>query len=128
MAHPAPVGRRGPIPPGCARGAADVADGDSVGRAVVAAGYPAGLEVGTSVVLAGFSDDDGTRIHLARTGAGEPDVVYRHAEDGGVGALTTDETVWVLSHSEHGDSRYPALRAVKGVFSCERYRSDRCSS
>ena len=34
----------------------------------VAAGYPAGLEVGTSVVLAGFSDDDGTRIHLARTG------------------------------------------------------------
>jgi dienelactone hydrolase len=78
----------------------------------VAAGYPAGLEVGTSVVLAGFSDDDGTRIHLARTGGGEPDVVYRHAEDGGVGALSTDETVWVLSHSEHGDSRYPALRAL----------------
>ena len=24
----------------------------------------------------------------------------------------TDETVWVLSHSEHGDSRYPALRAL----------------
>ena len=38
-------------------------------------------------------------------------VVYRHAEDGGVGALSTDETIWVLSHSEHGDSRYPALRA-----------------
>ena len=74
-------------------------------------GYPAGLEVGTSVVLAGFSDDDGTRIHLSRTGS-EPEVVYRHAEDGGVGALSTDETVWVLSHSEHGDSRYPALRAL----------------
>ena len=34
------------------------------------------------------------------------------AEDGGVGALSTDETLWVLSHSEHGDSRYPALRAL----------------
>ena len=77
----------------------------------VAAGYPAGLKVGTSVVLVGFSDDDGTRVHLAQAG-GAPEVVYRHAEDGGVGALSTDETLWVLSHSEHGDSRYPALRAL----------------
>lgn len=76
----------------------------------VAAGYPAGLEVGTAVVLAGFSDDDGTRIHLSIGGA-EPTVVYRHVEDGGVGALSADERSWVLSHSEHGDSRYPALRA-----------------
>ncbi len=76
----------------------------------VAPGYAAGLEVGRSVVLAGFSDDDGTRVHLT-TGDAEPQIVYRHAEDGGVGALSTDETIWVLSHSEHGDSRYPALRA-----------------
>ena len=27
-------------------------------------GYPAGLEVGRRVVLAGFADDDGSRIHL----------------------------------------------------------------
>ena len=83
----------------------------------VAPGYPAGLEVGAATVLAGFSDDDGTRIHLRRTRTGSDsdaagtEVVYRHAEDAGVGALSTDETVWVLSHSEHGDSRYPALRA-----------------
>ena len=76
----------------------------------VAPGYSAGLAVGRSVVLAGFSDDDGTRVHLSTSGA-EPVIVYRHAEDGGVGALSTDESVWVLSHSEHGDSRYPALRA-----------------
>ncbi len=82
-------------------------------------GYPAGLEVGGSTVLVGFSDDDGTRIHLLRTeGESRPSgprtdaaVVYRHPEDAGVGALSTDETVWVLSHSEHGDSRYPALRS-----------------
>jgi dienelactone hydrolase len=75
----------------------------------VASGYPAGVEVGTSLALAGFSDDDGTRIHLAAGGGIR--TVYRHEADGGVGALSTDESIWVLSHSEHGDSRYPALRA-----------------
>lgn len=73
-------------------------------------GYPAGLEVGADVVLAGFSDDDGTRIHLRRNET--ISIVYSHPEDAGVGALSRDESIWVLSHSEHGDSRYPALRAL----------------
>ncbi|MET0965094.1 MAG: prolyl oligopeptidase family serine peptidase [Nakamurella sp.] len=90
--------------PGATQGAAVLA------LPTVPAGYPAGLEVGRSTVLAGFSDDDGTRIYLA-SGGTEPVVVYQHVEDGGVGALSTDENIWVLSHSEHGDSRYPALRA-----------------
>lgn len=72
-------------------------------------GYPAGVEVGRTLALAGFSDDDGTRIHLAASDGIR--IVYRHETDGGVGALSTDESIWVLSHSEHGDSRYPALRA-----------------
>ena len=76
----------------------------------VPAGYPAGVEVGRTLAIAGFSDDDGTRIHLAADGGIR--VVYQHETDGGVGALSTDETIWVLSHSEHGDSRYPALRAL----------------
>lgn len=74
-------------------------------------GYSAGLEVGLGVVLAGFSDDEGTRVHLNRGGRGTQ-VVYRHATDAGVGALATDEKLWVLEHTEHGDSRYPALRAI----------------
>jgi dienelactone hydrolase len=88
---------------------------DQAGEALpgVPAGYPAGLAVGETVVLAGFSDDDGTRIHL-RPGddAGEISVVYRHDEDASVGALSADDGIWVLAHSEHGDSRYPALRAL----------------
>jgi len=92
-------------------GSEPAASSATVGLPSVAAGYSAGLEVGRTVVLAGFSDDDGARIHLSREGT-EPEVVYRHAEDGGVGALATDESMWVLSHSEHGDSRYPALRAI----------------
>ncbi|SDO87529.1 Dipeptidyl aminopeptidase/acylaminoacyl peptidase [Nakamurella panacisegetis] len=74
-------------------------------------GYSAGLEVGQQVIVAGFSDDDGTRIHLSLRG-GEPAVVYRHAGDAGVDTLSRDESIWVLAHSEHGDSRYPALRAL----------------
>ncbi|MDQ6658677.1 MAG: prolyl oligopeptidase family serine peptidase [Actinomycetota bacterium] len=85
----------------------------SAGEALqgVPPGYPAGLEVGQGLVLAGFTDDDGTRIHLARSGK-DVEVVYRHENDGSVGALSCDERIWVLSHSEHGDSRYPSLRAI----------------
>ena len=54
----------------------------------VAPGYPAGLEVGLHVAVAGFVDDDGTRIHLSLRG-GEPTVVYRHANDGSVDGLST---------------------------------------
>ena len=77
----------------------------------VSPGYPAGLQVGSRVVVAGFADDDGSRVHLSLDG-GPAAVVYRHAEDASVGALTTDETIWVLAHAEHGDARYPALRAI----------------
>jgi len=74
-------------------------------------GYPAGLEVGRRVAIAGFSDDGGTRIHLSVDGE-EPTVVYRNANDGSVDGLSRDEMIWLLAHSEHGDSRYPALRAI----------------
>jgi dipeptidyl aminopeptidase/acylaminoacyl peptidase len=74
-------------------------------------GYPAGLQVGLRVVVAGFADDDGSRVHLSLDG-GPAAVVYRHDEDAWVGALTADETIWVLAHAEHGDARYPALRAI----------------
>lgn len=90
-------------------GAAPGSAGDALPG--VPPGYPAGLEVGQGLVLAGFTDDDGTRIHLA-TGGEDVEVVYRHHSDGSVGALSMDEQLWVLSHSEHGDSRYPALRAI----------------
>lgn len=92
-------------PFGAAPGTAGIALPD------VPPGYSAGLEVGLGVVVAGFSDDEGTRVHLNRGGRGTQ-VVYRHATDAGVGALATDEKLWVLEHTEHGDSRYPALRAI----------------
>jgi len=75
-------------------------------------GYPAGLAIGRRLVAAGTSTDDGTRIWLADRG-GPARVVYEHAEDAGVGALSDDETLLAISHSEHGDSRHPAVRVVR---------------
>ena len=75
-------------------------------------GYPAGLEIGRRVVAAGTSTDDGTRIWVGERG-GPARVVYAHAEDAGVGALSHDETLLAISHSEHGDSRHPAVRVVR---------------
>jgi dienelactone hydrolase len=86
-------------------------------------GYPAGLEIGREVVAAGTSTDGGSRIWVCRAGA-PAGVVYHHSEDAGVGALSEDETLLAISHSEHGDSRHPAVRVVRtsdGTAVAERY-------
>ncbi len=75
------------------------------------AGYPAGLELGEKVVGLGMSTDDGVTVWVTRDG-GEPEVVYTHEQDGGLSGLSWDESLLVLSHSEHGDSRHPALRVL----------------
>ncbi|MFC6088157.1 prolyl oligopeptidase family serine peptidase [Saccharothrix lopnurensis] len=77
----------------------------------VPAAYPAGLEIGHDVVAVGTSTDDGTTVYVSR-GGGPAEVVYRHENDGGVSALSKDETLVVLAHSEHGDNRHAALRVV----------------
>jgi dienelactone hydrolase len=76
------------------------------------AGYPAGLELGITVIGMGMSTDDGVTVWVARDG-GPPEVVYQHEQDGGLAALSRDETLLVISHSEHGDSRHPALRVLR---------------
>ncbi|PSL55597.1 dipeptidyl aminopeptidase/acylaminoacyl peptidase [Saccharothrix carnea] len=77
----------------------------------VPAAYPAGLEIGHGVVAVGTSTDDGTTVYVSRDG-GPAEVVYAHENDGGVSGLSKDETLVVLSHSEHGDNRHAALRVV----------------
>ena len=74
--------------------------------------YPAGLEVGRTLVAVGRSTDDGSELWLAPHGA-EPRVVYRHEDPASVEALTRDDELLVISHSEHGDPRYPALRVLR---------------
>jgi dipeptidyl aminopeptidase/acylaminoacyl peptidase len=74
-------------------------------------GYSAGLAIGDRVVALGTATDDGSRIWLSRD-TKPAELIYAHAEDAGVGALSHDETLLAISHSEHGDSRHPALRVL----------------
>nr|WP_255426209.1 alpha/beta fold hydrolase [Pseudonocardia sp. C8] len=76
-------------------------------------GYPAGLEIGRRRSAVGVSTDDGTTLLVHERGSDAPArVVYQHTEDAAVGALSEDETLLAISHSEHGDSRHPSLRVL----------------
>src|SRR3954465_10396441 len=74
--------------------------------------YPAGLEVGRTLTAIGRSTDDGSELWLAPDGDGRG-VIYRPAAPPSVDALTQDDQLLVISHSEHGDPRYPALRVLR---------------
>jgi dipeptidyl aminopeptidase/acylaminoacyl peptidase len=76
----------------------------------VPAGYPAGLEIGRHLTVVGRADDDGTTIHVVRPAS--TTTLYSSAEDASVAGLTRDERLVLIEHSEHGDSRHPALRVV----------------
>jgi dipeptidyl aminopeptidase/acylaminoacyl peptidase len=80
----------------------------------VTPGYPAGLEIGREVTAVGASTDDGTTIWLSRAG-GAAEVVYANEHDGGVAALSKDETLLAIAHSEHGDNRHAALRVLSAT-------------
>src|SRR4051794_12967038 len=85
---------------------------DTVAVPEVEAAYPAGLEVGHTMVAIGRSTDDGSELWLAPFD-GTARVIYRHADPASVDALTRDDALLVMSHSEHGDPRYPALRVLR---------------
>ncbi|MBI2940540.1 MAG: S9 family peptidase [Chloroflexi bacterium] len=73
--------------------------------------YSAGLAIARSFAILGSSTDEGSSVHLVRPG--EPSrLLYTHREHAEVAGLSRDETLVCLSHSEHGDSRHPALRVI----------------
>src|SRR3954451_6722926 len=91
---------------------------DTVAVPEVEPAYPAGLEVGRTMVAIGRSTDDGSELWLAPAD-GIPRVIYRHADPASVDALTRDDELGVISHSEHGDPRYPALRVLRTATTTE---------
>ena len=78
------------------------------------AAYPAGLALGRGgLAVVGSTDDGyGTRLHVLAPGGGTR-LLYEHREDAFVSALSEDGTLTAIGHSEHGDSRHPALRVVR---------------
>ena len=79
--------------------------------APLAPAHPAGLALGRHIVVAGGSADGLTTVSVLRAGA-PSGVVYRHREPASVAGLSADDTMLCIQHSEHGDSRHPALRVI----------------
>jgi dienelactone hydrolase len=76
----------------------------------VHAGYPAGLEIGQRLVAVGVSTDDGSELFVHADG--RTSRFYAGKDDAEVAALSRDERLLAISHSEHGDSRHPAVRVL----------------
>lgn len=88
-------------------------DGGSEARPAVADvpdGYPAGLALGHTVVAVGVSTDDGSALYAHQDGRTVRFYASEHAAD--VSAMSRDERLVAISHSEHGDSRHPAVRVL----------------
>jgi len=74
--------------------------------------YSAGLVIGTGFAVLGRSrGEDGTTIYLLREGEA-PVRIYQHAQSADVVSLSRDEKLIAIAHSEHGDSRNPAMRVL----------------
>lgn len=73
-------------------------------------GYPAGLEVGHRITAVGVSTDEGSTLYAH--GGEMTNAFYHSPDDAGVSALSRDERLLAISHSEHGDSRHPAIRVL----------------
>ena len=74
--------------------------------------YSAGLALANGfAIIGGSSGDEGTTVYLRRDDGGLTRL-YAHRQSASVGDLSRDERQFVLSHSEHGDSRNRALRVL----------------
>lgn len=76
----------------------------------VPAGYSAGCEIGHTLAVIGVSTDDGSTVHVVR--AAGPSLLYASKHDADIAALSHDDRLVLLEHSEHGDSRHRALRVL----------------
>jgi dienelactone hydrolase/Tol biopolymer transport system component len=76
----------------------------------VPAGFSAGCEVGRTLAVVGTSTDDGTTVHVVRPEGAT--LLYSSEHDADVVALSKDDRLVLIEHSEHGDSRHRALRVL----------------
>lgn len=88
------------------------AGNDEAATPTIPAAYPAGLVFADDGTVAlGCSAEDGSTLWRAEPGTA-PRVLYRHAQDAGVQAISRDGRYIAINHSERGDNRHPALRIL----------------
>ncbi|HLQ61872.1 MAG TPA: hypothetical protein VK131_08420, partial [Candidatus Acidoferrales bacterium] len=86
--------------------------GPSQPAAALPEAYPNGLALGSrGLAVVGLSDDSGSSLHVLRLGR-PAQLLYHHREDASVEGLSRDERLVSIEHSEHGDSRHPAVRVM----------------
>jgi dipeptidyl aminopeptidase/acylaminoacyl peptidase len=73
--------------------------------------YQSGLALGRGFAVVGSTRAEGSEVHLVPE-AGEPFLLYRHAEYAAPAGLSRDGSLLAIEHSEHGDSRHRALRVL----------------
>ncbi|WP_371498060.1 prolyl oligopeptidase family serine peptidase [Kitasatospora sp. NBC_00374] len=81
----------------------------------VPAAYSTGLALGRdgTVVIGTSGEEDGTELYLRRPGSAKAEVIYRHAEYGGLGDLSYDSSLLAFEHTEHGDAMHAAIRVIR---------------
>lgn len=86
--------------------------GDRHSAADLEASYSAGLALGRTFAVIGRSTgEEGSSVYVVPRND-RPVRIYGHRETARVGDLSSDEMLVALSHSEHGDSRNPAVRII----------------
>jgi dipeptidyl aminopeptidase/acylaminoacyl peptidase len=74
--------------------------------------YSTGLVLGNTFSVVGRSrGDEGTTIYVLRQGEA-PQRIYQHEQIAYLADLSRDEKLVAVAHSEHGDSRNPAIRVL----------------
>ena len=80
----------------------------SAGLALV---WSAGVALAGGVaVVARSTGDEGSTVYVVRGGTARR--IYAHPQSASLGDMSRDETLLLLAHSEHGDSRNRAIRVL----------------
>jgi alpha/beta superfamily hydrolase len=87
--------------------------GSEVATPGVPEGYQAGLALGRERSAVGVATDAGTAIYVTARGVAEPRRIYQHEQVAVVGALSRDDTLVAIRHSERGDLMHCAIRVVR---------------
>ncbi|GAB3423026.1 S9 family peptidase [Flindersiella endophytica] len=77
----------------------------------VPGGYPIGLHLGRTRTVLGFTNDDATTVHVHRDGEAVS-TIYSAASFARAAALSRNEELVAIDHTEHGDADYPAVRVI----------------
>jgi dipeptidyl aminopeptidase/acylaminoacyl peptidase len=79
----------------------------------VPAGYQHGLAIGRTVAVVGVAGDSGSSVYAGQPGSPGSRLLYQHEQVAMVEALSRDDSLICLAHSERGDFMHRAIRVLR---------------